>query len=89
MDKLLVALQAAYRVKLLLDIILNRLDIVVGDLLYVLNALCAFLVKLEVDVAKTREEVMVERFQLRERKLAKSNEILYLHTDAITNERVL
>ena len=89
MDKLFVGIKAANLVKLLLDEIFHRLDIVVCHLLDVLNTLCAFLVEVGIDAAELWEESMVKGGELRERQLTKCDEILNLYAHSVTDECIL
>ena len=88
MDELLVGFKSAYLVKFFLDEVFNSLHIVVGDFLYIFHALRTLLVEETVDVTQTAEDGMVKTGQLRQGYLAKRNEILYLHTHPIADERI-
>ena len=75
--------------QLLLDKILHCLDVVVGDGLNLFHTLCIALRELLIDIAQHGESVMRKVSQLRQRQLAKGNEIFYLNTHTIAYERKL
>ena len=83
MDELLIGLQSSDSIKLFLDIILNRLNIMVGGLLYGHYPCGGFLVEETIDVAKSVELVVWESGELRQRQLNESDEILDFNTHAI------
>ena len=89
MDELLVFLKVAYLIKLFLDEILHSLDIMVGGLLYFLDAGGILFRKLTVNVTQRFEQSMTEVCQLWERQLAKGNEIFDFNTHSITDECIL
>lgn len=85
-NKLLVGIQASNLIESLLDEIFHGLDIVIGDLLDVLDPLCAFLIEVAIDIPQAFEKVVIEVLQLRQRQLTQSDEILHLHTYAVADE---
>ena len=64
MDELLVGFQSADGVELLLYEVFHGLDVVVGDALYVLYALCVGHTELLVDLAQAAEQLGGELRQL-------------------------
>ena len=88
MDKLLVSLQTADFVKLLFDEIFHSLHVVVGHRLDFLHATGISLRESDVNVAQTPEQCMVETYQLRQRQLAQSDEVLDFHAYPVTDKRI-
>ena len=76
-------------IELLFDEVLHRLHVVVGCLLNGLHTLGILLREVTVDITQLLKQCMVEACQLRQRQLAKRDEILYLHTHAVTNKCIL
>ena len=56
MDEFFIGFQRAYFVELFFDEILHGFDVVVGDFLNILDALCVGFTETLVDVAQTSEE---------------------------------
>ena len=75
--------------ELLLDEILHGLDIVVGRTLDLLDTLGVGKREVFVDGAQLAETCMIHILEFRQRKLAKGDEVLYLHTYAVTYESIL
>ena len=88
MNKLLVLLETTNLIEFFLDEVLDSLHIMVGHLLDVLHTLCFCGSEVAIDIAELVEQFMVEIFQLRQRQFTKGDEILYLDTHTIPNQRI-
>ena len=86
MHELLVNIQSADSIKLLLDEVFNGFDIVVGDTLDVLDALCVGFRKFGVEAAQPWKQGRIKALELGKGKFAKGNEILNLHADTILHQ---
>ena len=86
MDELAEGLQAEL-VEFLLEPVLDRLDVVVGDLLDVLDALRVLHAEAGVDRTEPLEVARVEAGQLRQRQPAERDEVLDLDPHAVADQR--
>ena len=89
MYELLVFFKITDLVNLFLYIILHGLHVVVRHLFYLLHPCGSLFRELAVDVAQCVEVGVVEVCELRQWQFAQCDEILYLHTYAVSDERIL
>ncbi len=85
MDKFLVGGQPE-AVKLLLEEVLHRLDVVIGHALYLLDTAGIVEAEIAVDVAQGGHCVGVGAGELRQRYPGQGDEILYLYFDTVPDE---
>ena len=86
--ELLVGIQTADGIKLFLDEIFDSLHVVVCDALYLLDAVAIGLGEVLIQSSERSKMLVGESGQLRQRQLAKADEVFYLYANSVLHQGV-